>query len=262
MELQVEPLVALCDQKISILVSGLPLSSQVKISASMRLPWAKSIPYESCASFTSDAEGRVDLSRQKPDSGSYDFVDSMGLIVSAKSQDPKALEKITQNISVSENMFIDILAECGQERASARLERLFKTPEIKNHRISAEFVGDFFYSDHPENKTIVWLGGSGSGLAINAPIAAALASHGFNVLAVAYFGEKGLPPKLSRVPLEYFEKVFAWLANNPVTAGKEIRILGMSKGAELALLLASRHSFITRVVLFSPACLLLSRDRL
>jgi dienelactone hydrolase len=176
----------------------------------------------------------------------------MGLIVSVKSQDPKAMEKITQNISVSESMFITIVAECGQERTSARLERLFMTPEIKSQRITDEFVGDLFYSDNPQNKTVVWLGGSGSNLAINAPIAVALASHGFNVLAVAYFGEKGLPAQLSRIPLEYFERVFAWLANNPITAGKEIQILGMSKGAELALLLASRYPFITRVALFAP----------
>jgi dienelactone hydrolase len=153
---------------------------------------------------------------------------------------------------VSKSLFIDIQAECGQERASARLERLFKTLEIKSQRITDEFVGEFFYSDNPKNKTIVWLGGSGSNLAINSTICAPLASHGFNVLSVPFFGENGLPPKLSRIPLEYFEKVFAWLKNNPITAGKEIQILGMSKGAELALILASRYPFITRVALFAP----------
>jgi esterase/lipase len=252
MKLDIQPIVALCDQKIDIRVTELPAHAKINISCSYRLPWAKDVLYESAALFTADAEGFVDLSRQKPDSGSYDFIDSMGLIVSVISRDPKALEKITRNITVSENMFIDIQAEYGQERASVRLERLFKTPEIKSQRITDEFVGEFFYSDHPENKTILWLGGSGSNLAINAPIAAALASHGFNVLAVAYFGEKGLPPQLSRIPLEYFEKVFAWLQNNSLTAGKEIQILGMSKGAELALILASRHPFITKVALFAP----------
>jgi esterase/lipase len=252
MKLHIQPLVALCDEKINICVSELPPFSKVKISASMCLPWAKSVLYESFAWFTADANGRVDLSKQKPDSGTYDFADSMGLIVSVKSKDPKAMEKITQNISVSESMFIEITAECGQERDSAKLERLFKTPEIKSQRISEEFVGDFFYSDNPNNKTIVWLGGSGSGLAVNSPIAAVMASHGFNVLAVAYFGEKGLPAQLSEIPLEYFEKVFAWLRNNPITSGKEVWILGMSKGAELALILASRYPFITKVAVFAP----------
>jgi len=252
MKLQIHPLADHCDEKISIGVSELPPSSKVKISASMCPPWAKNIPYESFAWFTADSSGNLNLSTQKPDSGSYDFVDSMGLIVSMKSKDPKAMEKIAQNISVSENLFIDILAECGQERASARMERWFKTPEIKSQRITDEFVGELFYSDDPGNQMIVWLGGSGSGLGVNSLVCAPLASHGFNVLSVPFFEEKGLPAQLSRIPLEYFDGVFAWLAKNPITAGKEIQILGMSKGAELALLLASRYPFITRVALWAP----------
>ena len=252
MKLQIQPLVALCDEKLDICVSELPPWSKVKISASMRLPWASSVLYESSAWFTADSTGRVDLSKQKPDSGSYNFIDSMGLIVSMKSQDAKAAEKITQNISVSESLFIDILAECGPERTSARVGRLFKTPEIKSRRITDEFVGELFYSDHPDNKTIVWLGGSGSNLEINSLICAPLASHGFNVLSLPFFGEKGLPTQLSRIPLEYFDRVFAWLANHPLTGGKEVWLLGMSKGAELALILASRYPSITRVALWAP----------
>jgi len=252
MKLQIQPLVALCDEKLGICVSELPPWSKVKISASMRLPWASSVLYESSAWFTADSTGRVDLSKQKPDSGSYNFIDSMGLIVSMKSQDAKAAEKITQNISVSESLFIDILAECGPERTSARVGRLFKTPEIKSRRITDEFVGELFYSDHPDNKTIVWLGGSGSNLEINSLICAPLASHGFNVLSLPFFGEKGLPTQLSRIPLEYFDRVFAWLANHPLTGGKEVWLLGMSKGAELALILASRYPSITRVALWAP----------
>jgi hypothetical protein len=252
MKLHIQPLVALCDEKINISVSELPPFSKVKISASMCLPWAKSVLYESFAWFTADANGRVDLSKQKPDSGTYDFIDSMGLIVSMKSKDPKAIVKIMQNISVSESLFIDIVAECEQDRARARIERFFMTRDIKCQRISDEFVGEFYYTENADHRTIVWLGGSGSGLGVNSPIAAVLASHGFNVLSVAYFGEKGLPAQLSQIPLEYFERVFAWLSKNPITSRKDVWILGMSKGAELALILASRYPFITRVAVFAP----------
>jgi esterase/lipase len=252
MKLNIQPVVALCDQKLDICVSELPPHGKVKISASMSLPWAKSVLYESAAWFTADANGQVDLSRQKPDSGSYDFVDSMGLIVSMKSRDPKAIAKIGQKIFMSESLFIDIVAECERDRACAKLERLFMTADIKSQRISDEFVGELFYTENTNNKTIIWLGGSGSGLGVNSPVAAALASHGFNVLSLPYFGEKGLPAQLSEIPLEYFERVFAWLSKNPVTSGKEIRILGMSKGAELALILASRNPLITRMALWAP----------
>jgi len=252
MRLNVQPIVALCDQKLNICVSELPAYGKVKLSASLCLPWANSVLYESAAWFTADANGGVDLSRQKPDNGSYDFADSMGLIVSVKSQDPKALEKIGHNISVNESIFIEISAECGSDRASVKLERLMKTPEIKSLRITDEFVAELFYSDDPKNKTVVWLGGSGSGLGVNAPVAAALASHGFNVLSLPFFGEKGLPAQLSKIPLEYCERAFNWLSDNPITRGKEIEILGMSKGAELALILASRYPFIAKMALWAP----------
>jgi hypothetical protein len=78
--------------------------------------------HESSAWFTADAGGILDQSKQKPDSGSYNIIDSMGLHVSMKSRDPQAMEKIAQNISMDESMFIDIQAECGQERASVKLD--------------------------------------------------------------------------------------------------------------------------------------------
>jgi len=252
MKLHIEPKVALYDQKKDICVSELPSFGKVRINASFCLPWAKDVLFESSGWFTSDKDGRVDLAQQKPDSGSYDFIDSMGLIESAQSQDPKVMEKIAKNISVNESMFITIVVECEQERASEKLERLFKTAEIKSQRITDEFVGELFYSELPDRKTIVWLAGSGGGLGINSPVCAPLASHGFNVLSVPFFGEKGLPAQLSRIPLEYFEKVFHWLSNNPITAGKDIQILGMSKGAELALVLASRNGLIKKVAVWAP----------
>ena len=252
MKLDIHPLTALCDERIDFRIIDLPPFGQVKINASMCLPWAKNVLFESFAWFTADSMGKVDLSKQKPDSGNYDFADSLGLIESLQSKDSKAMEKIARNISVDENMFIDIRAECGQDRISTRLERLFKTPEIRSLKIADEFVGELFYSDDPDRKTIVWLAGSGGGLGVNSLVSAPLASHGFNVLSLPYFGEKGLPDQLSRVPLEYFEKAFAWLSNHPITRGKEIWILGMSKGAELALILASRYPYINRVVLWAP----------
>jgi esterase/lipase len=252
MRLHIQPIVALCDQKIDICVSDLPPHGKVKLSASLRLPWAKDVLYESAAWFTADTDGNVDISRQKPDSGSYDYMDSMGLIDSVRSQDPKAPEKIGHNISVNESIFIDITAECGSDYISVKLERLMKKPEVKSQRITDEFVGELFYYDCPDNKTILWLGGSGSGLRVNAPVAAALASHGFNVLSLPFFGEEGLPTQLSRIPLEYFERVFTWLKENPITNSKEVQILGMSKGAELALILASKYPFITKMALWAP----------
>ncbi|HMK47774.1 MAG TPA: acyl-CoA thioester hydrolase/BAAT C-terminal domain-containing protein [Methanocella sp.] len=251
MKLEIQPLVALCDEKVNICVSELPPQGKVKISAALVYPWAKTVKCESFAWFTADITGKVDLSVQKPDSGTYDYVDSMGLISSVQIASGD-LNDVAQNISVDESLFIDFTAECGEDRATTRAERLFKTPEVKNLKITDEFVGELFYTENRDYKTIVLFGGSSGSLDANLPISATLASHGFNVLTVAYFHEKGLPANLSQIPLEYFEKVFDWVRKHPITGGNNIQLLGISKGGELVMLLASRYPFITKVAAMAP----------
>jgi hypothetical protein len=118
--------------------------------------------------------------------------------------------------------------------------------------VSDGFVGEFFFGDDPDRLPVVWIGGSGSGLAINAIVAAPLASHGFNVLSLPFFGDAGLPKQLSRIPLEYFEAALEWLRRHPATAGRDVRMLAMSKGAEAGLILTSRCPFIRKAALWSP----------
>lgn len=251
MKMCVEPLVALCDEKIDIKVSELPAFGKVKVKAAMCLPWAHNVKFESFAFFTADSNGNVELSKQKPDSGTYDFTDSMGLIASMKVTSGQ-FKDIVKNISINNSLFIDIVAECENERVSVKLERLFKAPEIKTLKIKDEFIGELFYSENSNNKTILLLGGSdGNGDALSL-VAAQLASHRFNVLSLAYFNEKGLPKKLAEIPLEYFEKAFQWLKNNTITKGSDIYVHGTSKGGELALLLASRYDIVKKVVAVPP----------
>jgi dienelactone hydrolase len=252
MQLEIEPKAALSDRKISFRIFGLPPLAKVKASASMRLPWAEDILFESEAWFTADENGRVDLDRQRPDSGSYSYADSMGLILSFQSKDPDALSKIGENMSVDRNLFIDISVEAGGEKSAVRLERIFMPGDLKRQCVEDPIVADLFYGEERSRKTVVLLGGSGGRLAVQQPFACAMAAHGFNVLSLPYFGEKGLPSELSAVPLEYFEKAFSWLQNNPLTQSREIYLMAMSKGAEAALILAARYPFITRVAAIAP----------
>jgi dienelactone hydrolase len=55
------------------------------------------------------------------------------------------------------------------------------------------------------------------------------------------------------IPLEYFNKPIEWLIKNEYTQGGKIIVIGESKGAELALLLASRKPEISGVVAFVPS---------
>jgi esterase/lipase len=251
MNLHVEPKTALCDEKIIISLSGLQPLAKVKFCATMNFPWATNEQFESNAWFTADANGQLDVDKQKPDSGSYDFADSMGLIVSMELVAGK-FQHIVKDISIDSSLFIDITAECVNEIISAKVERRFKNPELKSIKIDDEFVGELFYTEKPGRKTILALGGSDGNKSALDMIAAPLASHGFNVLSLSYFNDRGLPQKLSGIPLEYFEKVFDWIAGHPVTKGNDLYVFGVSKGGELALLLASRYSIIKKVVVFAP----------
>jgi hypothetical protein len=253
MKFNVDKIISMCDQMVAISLIDVPLNGKVRIDAIMSFPWAEKAIFRSHAYFIADGNGIVDLSKQVPESGSYDYADSMGLISSLQCDNMKEFTSVGKNVNVDKSLFIELTAQCEHESTSVKLERLFLTKEVKRKRISDEFIGELFYTENSSNKTIVFLGGSGSGdLDLLSLYGAPLASHGFNVLVVAYFGLKGLPPKLSEVPLEYFDKVFSWLNNNPNTKGKEVNLLCISKGAELGLILTSKFSFITRVVAMAP----------
>jgi dienelactone hydrolase len=78
--------------------------------------------------------------------------------------------------------------------------------------------------------------------------AGGLASHGYVVLALAYFNAEGLPPLLQNIPLEYFETAVEWLKSQPYADPTRIGVLGTSRGGELALLLGATFPSAFRVV--------------
>jgi pimeloyl-ACP methyl ester carboxylesterase len=73
-------------------------------------------------------------------------------------------------------------------------------------------------------------------------------AQGYTLLAIAYFGEEGIPKELDRISLEGVYEEIAEAANHPKVNRECIAVIGGSKGAELALLLASRYPDIKTVV--------------
>jgi dienelactone hydrolase len=85
---------------------------------------------------------------------------------------------------------------------------------------------------------IVWIGGSEGGLP-GTTTCSLLASHGYPTLALAYFGVPGLPSELANIPLEYFQYALQWLARQPGVDQRKLMMMGVSRGGEGALLVAS-----------------------
>jgi dienelactone hydrolase len=97
------------------------------------------------------------------------------------------------------------------------------------------------------------LGGSEGGKEITMRLAASLHAKGYGALALAYFGAEGLPDQLEEIPLEYFTRALDWLARQPGVDPSRIGVIGGSKGAEAALLLASRDRRVRAVLAFTPS---------
>ena len=75
---------------------------------------------------------------------------------------------------------------------------------------------------------------------------------GYAFLALGYFGVEGTPDHLDRISIEAVHQAIIDATRNPKINGKRIALIGGSKGAELALLLASHYSDINCVVALVP----------
>ena len=104
--------------------------------------------------------------------------------------------------------------------------------------------------------TVIMLNGSDGGIP-SAAFAGDLAAAGFPTLALAYVqDDEGQPagvPNGAPIPLEYFFRALEWLKRRPEVDPARIVVMGLSRGAELALLLASQRRDIRGVIAFSPA---------
>jgi dienelactone hydrolase len=92
---------------------------------------------------------------------------------------------------------------------------------------------------------VLAVGGSEGGYG-NTWQAGLLASHGYPVLQLAYFGAPGLPKQLRAIPLEYLERALEWLHARPGV--KAVAMIGTSRGGELALLVGSTYPALVQGV--------------
>jgi hypothetical protein len=124
MKLEIFPLRALCDERISIKVSDLPPSADVTMGASLVFPRAKNVRYESSAVFRADANGYLDLSTQKPVSGSYDIADSVGLI--------QPLRRVRGKFKDAfENISVNSLNSSSLENINCSSNELFRSQSLR-----------------------------------------------------------------------------------------------------------------------------------
>lgn len=241
--------VLLADQPIAIRVTGLPPDAPVTLHASMTGFRGKI--WRSTATFIADRKGVVDVTRSAPRYGSYSGVHAMGLVTSmlpAGVKNPSGSWFYLPRAGAKLHL---TAGADGRVLASTEVLRRPRSPSVKERKLHANGLAGILFTPatpgpHP---AVIVLGGSEGGLHPQVEEAALLASHGFTALGLAYFQGydtknpmlAGLPRELVKIPLEYFRKAADWLRRQPGVSDRRIGIVGWSKGAEAALLLASTY---------------------
>ena len=114
-------------------------------------------------------------------------------------------------------------------------------------------AGNIGTSQDASRPAVLLVGGSEGGLGGGAKqMALSLQEERFIVLHLAYFGAPGQPSALERIPLELFDRALQWLKQQPGVDQERLAVVGACKGAEAALLVASRRSDLSAVVAGMP----------
>lgn len=91
---------------------------------------------------------------------------------------------------------------------------------------------------------------AGSSGRVDVERARLFAQHGAHALALRWFGGVGQPPGICEIPLETFTAAIDWLVEQ---GSQHVGIVGLSKGAEAALLVAVHDARVDAVVAISPS---------
>ena len=206
--------------------------------------------WQSEAVFVADAEGSVDLTTSAPVSGSYGAASPMGVVWSMR-QTGEAQPPGTP-FDQTAPLTIHLAASAASSSAEGRFEQHFLGPGVDVRPIHEDgIVGTLFTPPEPgPHGLVVVLSGSGGGLM--EARASLFAAHGYAALALGYFGAPGLPPTISQIPLEYFERALHWARRT--LAPDFVAVAGVSRGGELSLLLGSTMpELIDAVIAYVPS---------
>lgn len=246
-EIHVTPAAALADEPVSIVLEAFPPETPVVLRA--KTTDADETVWQAWAAFTTDRRGRVQVAQTAPAYGSYTGIDGMGLFWS---MDVAGEGYSTRRFRTGAPAPVVLTAEVGGKVvATAEIVRRGSAEGVSRQDVrTAQVRGTLFTpATAPVGKVLV-LGGSEGGIA-DEEVAALLASRGFTAMALAYFGLEELPRELASIPVERFFAAIDYLRATP--GEPSVALLGTSKGAEAALLVASMRRDVSAVVAYAPS---------
>uniref|UniRef100_A0A8C4XPR8 Acyl-coenzyme A thioesterase 1 n=1 Tax=Falco tinnunculus TaxID=100819 RepID=A0A8C4XPR8_FALTI len=229
----------LLDDPVRVRVAGLAPWQPVTLRASLRDESGEL--FEARARYRAGSSGELDLGRSPALGGSYRGVEPMGLLWSLRAEAPyKRLAK--RNVLTPFRVDLEVyeghgdtsclLGKCTNERWV--LGEGVKRISVREGRLKATL---FLPPGRGPFPGLIDLYGSGGGLVEYR--ASLLASRGFVTLALAYMAFEDLPAMPDVLELSYFEEAVNFLRKQPQVKATGIGVLGLSKGADLALSMAT-----------------------
>ena len=235
--LTVEPQQALVDQPLVISASGFTPGDAVELQTTMADGYG--VTWESKASYDVDANGSLELATQPAREAGDAAPDPMRPIWSMQPVDQPQPMVYRAPPDLADELVRFTISDQHGNSADATHTRVHLPPNVVRSEIDeAGVLGTLFVpGPHQRHPAIVVLSSSVGGA--NDRDAALYAAYGYTALALAYFNYKQLPPVLSHIPLEYFEKALRWLSGRDSVDPERIAITGRSRGGEVALLLGA-----------------------
>jgi dienelactone hydrolase len=237
---------------INIKLDHLPQNKNITLHA-YRRKWEDLIYSFAC--FKTDSKGQIQLNKDKPISATYSGVDSLGIFWSMTKPTYRNEELPFEIKNLKLNTIYFQLEVDGRIFSKDELQLMLETPDIYCEEIrNKDMVANYYYPKNKQNvPLIIMLGGSNGGMREVDDRAKIISSHGHAVLALGYFGMENLPENLERIPLEYFFNSINWAKEKKFIDTNKIVIVGVSKGGEAALLVASMRRDIKGAIAFVPS---------
>ncbi|XP_019203032.2 LOW QUALITY PROTEIN: acyl-coenzyme A thioesterase 1 [Oreochromis niloticus] len=227
----------LFDEPIKVKVEG--LRSRQVVTMRARLTDEKGVVFSSSATYRADGSGEVDLNRDPSLGGTYVGVEPMGLLWSMR---PDTMHKRFQKTKSLEPQLVkfSVYEEEGRILAEETNERLL--------------IGDGVSGSLSKRGTLVESCSHLQGLAhvdreglfpavLDMPTlrsetrASLLANKGFVVLSMR--AAEAIFQNMQKIHLDHFKEAMDFLKQQPKVGSKGVGIVGRSKGADLALSLAT-----------------------